>query len=224
MTPRIAWIFLLLLPTLLACKKTDPAEAPAPPPASEVKLPARSKGFQKPKPPPPARPYTQQEQAKIATLTEQKAAHQQDQIPPQMVDRPQPRATNPELAFDIYRDGVLVRSVRNDELETPVSLASFSDLNQAPAQLRSVLVYGATGHLWLSSAQVEGLRLRINQKGLVKLEPSPDISSKQRRRGLNKSAAAGKGISKRQMREAEVRGVHWIELRSLSSPTLDSEP
>jgi hypothetical protein len=145
-------------------------------------------------------------------------------VPPELSKRVEPARG----VLPIYVDGKLAKSVQLAQLKRPQRLDRvFGPLDKG---VRNVFVHSPSGNKWLTGKQFRTVRVRLNRKGFVKLEPEPVVSGlgkhvrrphEARPRVRDLKAA---GLTKRDLKTMGLRGVTWIEIRTTKSKQLTGEP
>lgn len=139
------------------------------------------------------------------------AAQAHSMLPPAWAGRPQTEGT-----VAVYVDGGAQprATVPASTLAQPRTLAAVIG---NVGRVRSALVHGDSGDQWIAADVLDGMQLRLNRRGQIKLETA--------------AAAAPRGAGKRPGalpahagRSNEVRDVSWIEVRTVASPPVPGEP
>ncbi len=236
------WILCVLL--VLGCGRSEEPPTPAPPAAAPDAKPALiqydeqgrriSRGFQT-HVVRTLEPMSEAQQAKLAAQSAAERAAVAVALPPEWAQRRTHVEGEPVWGFDIYRDGVLVRRVSGQGLEEPTPLTGVL-FPQERADLRSALAHGSSGSRWVRAADLDALQLRLNRQGRVKLEAlgrgGRRLKAVQGAGGGGDGSGGGGGTGegsggtgagkhgpgKRSLREQEIQGLFWLELRSMGSP------
>lgn len=174
---------------MIGCRRTSPPAAPA-----REGVPPLSKGFRNDPPSPSPDEPEKIVSSKIAGDVA---------LPPELQGRPAPPS-----GLTVWVDGKLVRTVAADELKQPVPLPS---LISEPAGVRTAMVHG-DGNLWLAGSDLGGFRVKVNRRGLVKLEAT------------RPSGGGGGGDEDDDRSAKQLKDVKWIEVRTRKSPHLAGEP
>jgi len=237
---------LVLLLLLAGCRSApvEPAPEPTPAPPEEPTPLVQyddqgrriSRGFLK-NVPRRVEPLSDEEQAKQAKIeAEERAARAVPLTPEQRARRIQV-AGEDVWAFDLYREGALVRRIPAAGWETPVPLGDVV-LPAERAGMQSLLAHGSSGSRWIGIEDIASLQLRVNRQGRLKLEA---VGRRGRRLNADRGAGTGQGTGggggagdgkgtgkrkggKRAFREQEIQGVYWLELSPQAAPTPESEP
>ncbi len=144
-------------------------------------------------------------------------------VPPELAGRTKPKA--PSL-LDVYVDGKPQTSLVASRFDAPLPLTQA--LGQLP--IRNVFVHASDHNVWISAPTIESYSLRRNRRGMIKLEVV-DTSGRGKGDGTGRATRTpdaapslpGAG-SRRAVRDREIRGVQWIEIRTQTSARLDQEP
>jgi len=141
----------------------------------------------------------------------------------EMRGRRVPKAADGGAALDVYVDGKLAKTVAASTLEGPATLADLMRRYGMPTP-RNLLVHGETRDLWVPWADAARFWLRVNKRGGIKLDPAATASAPVRRGPGSATGPGVEDVPKRAVRSLEVRGVAWIDVRTMKAPLLVGEP
>jgi len=240
---------------LVGCRGSDdaaPPTEPTPATGAEESTPSLiqyddqgrriSRGFAKPGPR-RLESLTEAEQAKLDALQAAERAERNVAIPEEWAGRRTQAESDSGWAFDVYRDGTLVRRIAGRGHEEGTALSSVLSPEELTG-LRSALAHGTSGARWFAAKDLTELQIRLNRQERVKLESTTQRGRRlpKKKRGAGQGGGTGDGqgggtgdgktqrvgpknrVSKRELRDSEIQGLRWIELRSQESTMVLGEP